>query len=453
MIPLIKYIRPLWYFNLVPNNANIPYWCVVPENLKHLVDSKVTYSSDNVLKMDLAYQLWNAGYIASSHKEHLDYIQTKITVTDNYILLARFAKKKWLLIVCFFRILELKNPILELMGLFSALHIQKVKDKPLKDFIKEQQEEYWHKLDSLLIKKNPLVSVIIPTLNRYQYLKDVFSDLEKQTYKNFEVIVVDQTDAFDMNVYKGRALNLKFWKQREKALWLARNNAIQAAKGEFILFSEDDVRFDEDFIYNHLKCLDFFDADVSNGVFFPEHQTIPDSRNYFKFSEQFATGNALIKKVVFIQLGLFDRQFEGQRMGDGEFGLRLYLKGYKCISNPKAFCMDLKAQEGGLRQMGLWDAWRPKGLLAPRPVPSVLYFSRKYFGLKSSMWEILLNVPSTFVPYRLKGNNKMKILYLPVLILLLPILICTITKSWLLSSQKIKKGSLISQFETNKIII
>jgi glycosyltransferase involved in cell wall biosynthesis len=449
LIPFFKYIKPLWYFNLAPKSANVPYWYEVPENLEHLVDKKALYRSDKALKMDLAYQLWSAGYIPSSSEEQLDYSQTKITVKENYILLARFVKKQWLFIVCFFRLMELKNPILEIMGLWNALSIQKVKDKPLKDFLKEQQEQNWNTFDSLLIKKNPLVSVIIPTLNRYKYLKDVFRDLEKQTYKNFEVIVVDQTDAFDAKVYNGWTLNLRFWKQDEKALWLARNSAIQAAKGEFILFSEDDVRFDADFIQNHLKCIDYFNSDVSNGVFFPEHQTIPESRNYFKFSEQFATGNAIIKKSVFMQLGLFDRQFEGQRMGDGEFGLRLYLTGYKCISNPKAFCIDIKAPEGGLRQMGSWDAWRPKGLTAPRPVPSVLYLSRKYFGRRSSVWEILLNVPSTFVPYKFKGNNKMKLIYTPVLTLLLPILLVTVCKSWYLASKKINKGALIGRFETN----
>jgi glycosyltransferase involved in cell wall biosynthesis len=449
MLPFFKYIKPLWYFNLKPINSNIAYWVDVPKNLEHLLDKEVTYSSKQVLKIDLAYQLWNAGYISSYPGKKLEVSGIRITSKDNYILLARFVKKQWLFIVCFFRILELKNPILEVIGLFKALQIQRVQDTRLKFFLKEQQEAEWSKFDSLLIKRNPLVTVIIPTLNRYQYLKDVFHDLEKQTYKNFEVIVVDQTDNFDTNFYEGSELNLKFWKQNEKALWLARNSAIQAAQGEFILFSEDDVRFGDDFIFNHLKCLDLFKADVSNGVFFPENHTIPMSRDYFKFSEQFATGNTLIKKAVFIQLGLFDRQFEGQRMGDGEFGLRLYLTGYKCISNPKAFCVDIKAPAGGLRQIGSWDAWRPKGLFAPRPIPSVLYLSRKYFGLKSSIWEILLNVPSTFVPYKFKGNNKIKLIYIPILILLTPVLMFAVAKSWYLASQKINKGSIIGRFETN----
>ena len=66
----------------------------------------------------------------------------------------------------------------------------------------------------------PLVSVIIPTLNRYVYLKDVFQDLEKQTYKNFEVIVVDQTEPFQEEFYQGWNFNLIYWHQKDKALLL-----------------------------------------------------------------------------------------------------------------------------------------------------------------------------------------------------------------------------------------
>lgn len=450
MIPYLQYIRPLWYFNLTPNNTSVPYWCETPKNLEHLVDKKVTYRSVQALKKDLAYQLWSAGYIACSSEEQLDYNVTKISVRDNYKLLARFVKKQWLFVVCFFRLLELKNPYLEIMGLLNALYVKKVQDKPLKDFLKVVQEENWNTFDSSLINENPLISVIIPTLNRYQYLKDVFRDLEKQTYKNFEVIVVDQTDAFDIKVYEGWTLNLKFWKQDEKALWLARNTAIQAAKGEFILLYDDDSLIEPDWIENHLKCIDLYQTEISSGVSISvAGGEVPSHYSYFRWSDQIDTGNVLIKRAVFEKIGLFDRQFEKQRMGDGEFGLRAFLYGFKNVSNPKSKRIHLKVPEGGLRQMGSWDAWRPKGLFAPRPVPSVLYLSRKYFGVKSSIWEILLNVPSTFVPYKFKGNNKMKILYIPVLILLFPILLFTVAKSWCLASKKIKEGSIIGRFGTN----
>src|SRR3546814_19276689 len=74
---------------------------------------------------------------------------------------------------------------------------------------------------------------------------------------------------------------------------------------------------------------------------------------------------------------LFDRQFEKQRMGDGEFGLRAYLSGCIGISNPNAKRIHLKVGNGGLRQIGSWDGFRPTKLFATRPIPRLLYLPRR----------------------------------------------------------------------------
>ncbi|MNE78170.1 hypothetical protein D3C80_1745480 [compost metagenome] len=127
-------------------------------------------------------------------------------------------------------------------------------------------------------------------------------------------------------------------------------------------------------------------------------------------------------------------------MGDGEFGLRAYLAGYKNISNPKAKRIHLKVSEGGLRQMGSWDGWRPKKLLGPRPVPSVLYLSRKYFGNSLSRWYVLRAILPSLVPYQFKSNRALKVLSFVLIPFLLPLVGYQVWKSWGLSSCKLKKG-------------
>lgn len=218
------------------------------------------------------------------------------------------------------------------------------------------------------------------------------------------------------------------------------NHALHLAKGEYILMSEDDIRIPENLIEDHLKAIDFFKADVSCGVFFPEGSTIPKERSYFKYAEQFATGNALLKRDLFKKLGLYDRQFEKQRMGDGEFGLRLYKNGYKMISNPLAYCIDVKAPEGGLQVAGgSWDAWRPKKWNAPRPVPSVLYLSRKYFGSKMAILMLIPSLAPSIVPYKFKKNKFLKIISFLLLPFLLPLILYQVLHSWRLSSVMLSK--------------
>src|SRR5690554_2018228 len=151
----------------------------------------------------------------------------------------------------------------------------------------------------------------------------------------------------------------------------------------------------------------------------------------------------MLYKSVFEQVGLFDRQFEKQRMGDGEFGLRVYLQGITSISNPYASCVDVKAGTGGLREMGSWDAFRPKNLFAPRPIPSVLYYFRKYYGNAAARWALLRTVPLSIIPYQFKRNKRMLLLGVLVSLLLLPLVVIQVVWSWRLASRKLKEGARI----------
>ena len=208
---------------------------------------------------------------------------------------------------------------------------------------------------------------------------------------------------------------------------------------------DDDSRVDSDWIQNHLKCLDYFKVDISAGV---THTLVGGGLGrkdeYFHLSDVFDTGNSMVHKSVFQKVGLFDRQFEKQRMGDSEFGLRSLLGGYNLISNPYAKRIHLKVETGGLRQMGSWDALRPKSLFAPRPVPSVLYLIRKYHGRKEAIYYLLKNIPQSYLPYKFKKNKIMRLTYGFVFPLFIPIAIVAVARSWNWANEKIEKGAMIA---------
>lgn len=437
----LKYIHPIWYYNLRPNRDHgyFPSLKMV-ENEGFNIEEDLNFKSALAKDRDMAWRAFQQGFISSSGNPGLDiWEKTKLPIEDEYRFFRKNFHKLWAIYVLGFRVFTLHNPFKEFYGFWTT---RKVKRQS--HFQNHFEYPAYNDFQSSLIESQPLVSVIIPTLNRYEYLQKVLKDLERQTYKNFEVVIVDQSDTFSADFYNQWNLDVKFWYQQEKALWKARNEAIKLAKGEFILMSEDDIRIPENLIADHLKAIDFFNADVSCGVFFPEGSTIPKERSYFKYAEQFATGNALLKRDLFKKVGLYDRQFEKQRMGDGEFGLRLYKNGYKMISNPLAYCIDVKAPEGGLRiEGGSWDAWRPKKWNAPRPVPSVLYLSRKYFGNKRAILMLIPSLAPSIVPYQFKRNKTMKFLSLFLVPLLFPLLIFQVTKSWRLSTKKLKQGGLI----------
>ena len=127
-------------------------------------------------------------------------------------------------------------------------------------------------------------------------------------------------------------------------------------------------------------------------------------------------------------------------MGDGEYGLRCYLNGYKNISNYKAKRIHLKVSEGGLRQMGSWDGWRPKKILGPRPVPSVLYLSRKYFGNELTRFYIFKSILPSLIPYKFKGNRILKFIAFLFLPLFLPLVIFQVKLSWSRSTKMLNSN-------------
>ena len=441
LFKFLKYLQPTHYFQLYTkiNTSVFPIAEELPKQIIKQLKQDKKYQSDQAQAYDLSWQAIQNGYIGNA----LTYTNfEEVSIQDNYHFIRKYFHKAWVFYVLILRILSFHNPIKEMKAWLKTRSINRMPsgNNPIRYFNLEN-------FKSSLITQNPKVSVVIPTLNRYEYLKDVLKDFEKQDYSNFEVIVVDQSEPFNPEFYKNFNLNINLIRQEEKALWLARNIAIKNAKGKFIALSEDDVRIKPNWMSSHLKCIDFFDAQVSAGVFYPEGKSIPNERSYFTLASQFATGNAMLYKKVFKKVGLFDRQFEKQRMGDGEFGMRVYLQNIKSISNPFASCIDVKAGTGGLREMGSWDAFRPSNFFAPRPIPSVLYYFRRYFGNSRACLALLRTVPLSVFPYQYKKNKPVLVLALIVSVFLLPIVFYQVFKSWKLASKKIKQGSLIETLE------
>jgi len=474
LFDFLKYISPTWYFNLIPAAQSVPYivdyrklskeeqaLLTINEGYKtlqgKLADAAYQACDKGIMKTEPEYSLYSSVQCQKPGRQRVIELFAGHTVTvkegafstdinDNYRFIRRFFNPAISLYILLVRMFSFHNPVRELNGYFRSLKVKRVDicKRNSWSLIKDEYDTF----NSPLLKQQPKVSVIIPTLNRYSYLKDVLGDLEKQDYRNFEVIVCDQSDNFVEDFYKGWNLDLKLIRQEEKALWLARNTAAKAANGEFIAFSEDDVRINPDWISQHLKCIDFFRSDISAGVFFPEGSDMPVHKRFFKWADQFATGNALIKKEMLAKTGLFDRQFEKQRSGDGEFGLRCYLLGIHSVSNPLAFCRDVKASTGGLREQGSWDSFRTMKIFAPRPVPSVLYLSRKYFGNHLSRLKLLFSIPGSMIPYKFKGNKWLKIFSSISMIILWPLVLIQVMLSWSKATDKLKAGPLIEKLES-----
>ena len=91
-----------------------------------------------------------------------------------------------------------------------------------------------------------LFSLIVPTLNRKDYLIKLFESLDKQELRDFEVIIVDQNpigflDSIISNWDK--RLNLIYKHVNFKGACRGRNYGIKFAKGEYVAFPDDDTEY------------------------------------------------------------------------------------------------------------------------------------------------------------------------------------------------------------------
>lgn len=227
----------------------------------------------------------------------------------------------------------------------------------------------------------PLISVIIPTYNREDALRDSIADVLKQDYPNFEAIVVDQTATHkpEIQQYLEEMSNqgkIRWFRVKWASLPGARNYAVRRAKGEIILFIDDDVQLPENFLANHAKnyqdnpeigaiagrVFDRMKLTDSQGNLIIE-QLPPEAMDpgiawyYIDLVHTVkpqqvlsARGcNMSFRREIFTQHGLkFDERFRGSAVREeSDFCLRLRSTGYKIWYDPEAHLVHLGEETGG----------------------------------------------------------------------------------------------------------
>ena len=86
-----------------------------------------------------------------------------------------------------------------------------------------------------------LLSIIIPFYNvNEDYVKACIKSIESNNFKNYEIIIIDDgADYFPINVIEGYK-NIKYIKQLNSGVSVARNRGIEEANGDYIMFVDPD---------------------------------------------------------------------------------------------------------------------------------------------------------------------------------------------------------------------
>ncbi len=115
-----------------------------------------------------------------------------------------------------------------------------------------------------------LVSVIIPTYNRFEYLLNTIKSIKNQTYKNIEIIVINDNST-QIEYYSHNLNNVFFIHMQDCSkktygdnnITYLRNQGINMAKGKYISFCNDNVIWFPNKIELQLKAMKESDCKFS----------------------------------------------------------------------------------------------------------------------------------------------------------------------------------------------
>ena len=159
-----------------------------------------------------------------------------------------------------------------------------------------------------------LVSIIIITHNHGNYLGDCLKSLLNQTYKNIEIIVVDDasTDNTRNVVESMISKKIKYFHFRKhKGVALSRNVGIENALGEFIFFTDADCEPVKNWVQEGVTCFLEKNCDAVEGKTIAENQNFSISYHFVENLNggQYQTCNMAYKKKNLINIGMFNEKY------------------------------------------------------------------------------------------------------------------------------------------------
>lgn len=256
------------------------------------------------------------------------------------------------------------------------------------------------------------VSIIVLNWNGKQYLETCLSSLVRQTYKNIEIIFVDNGSSdgsidyvrnkFPGVVILGHAANLGFAE--------GVNSGIRISRGEFIATINNDAQADENWINNLVKVIEsdqgigccgskmmrYYARNIidsagivvyQNGNAYDRGSEEEDKGQYNSQEEIFGAcaGAALYRRKMLDKIGLFDKDYFAY-LEDVDISFRMRLFGWKCIYVPDALVYHMHSATSKqaspfklfyLERNKLWNMWKyypVTTLIMQFPYTNIFYY-------------------------------------------------------------------------------
>lgn len=155
----------------------------------------------------------------------------------------------------------------------------------------------------------PLVSVIIPVYNVEEFLQECLESVIKQTYKNIEIITIDDGSTDNsleiLKQYASNDGNITIINQKNSGQSVARNKGIAETKGKYIYFLDSDDYILPETIENLISKMEKNNLDLIRFAAEPFSDNInyKVNKKQYDFRKYFST-EKLYKKSEFLNINL-----------------------------------------------------------------------------------------------------------------------------------------------------
>lgn len=171
-----------------------------------------------------------------------------------------------------------------------------------------------------------MVSIIIITKNRLNFLKECVSSVLFQTYTDYELIIVDNDSNDGTDIFCNTLLNDKVKYIHNDTCGnpnYSRNLGAKLARGEYIAFLDDDDYWEHTKLAKQVHLMEDSHKDVAmifvNSINLYDYGNIkifsnnlPNKKNCNIYIDNFLgnTSNPLIRKGIFFEIGMFDENLD-----------------------------------------------------------------------------------------------------------------------------------------------
>jgi cellulose synthase/poly-beta-1,6-N-acetylglucosamine synthase-like glycosyltransferase len=275
----------------------------------------------------------------------MDFIAQEVDYFFNYI--SEVGSNKLVRIFWFFFIFEFSRlfviDFLALIFIFAKRKLTKKKRKEAK---------------RQLFLYNPLISIIVPGKNEGKHIFKLVSSLKEQTYKNYELIIVDDgsddnTEQICNSLKRNGLIDVFIRNEVRGGKASGANTALRVSKGDYVVHLDADSSLDRDAIEQII--IPFYETPevgaVGGNVMVRNYkETLATTLQSYEYNDAISIGRMVssylgVYRIISGAFGAFRRdaleQVQGWDIGpglDGDITVKMRKIGYKVVFEDRAVC-------------------------------------------------------------------------------------------------------------------